>query len=851
MPESISHLIPERVGSMFLDKQNNIWIKRKESYTAREMNILPSEDSEEDPFASIPDLSVDLTKELQGLKISATSRPETAGSASPLPNLGETVTSSPHSQPSRGYVTLSPNARLSPDLVELTREEFEKLDARASEDDQDETNHDLEASAVKDRHPGSATRRRNMTISFSSPIASIIHDVAPEDLDNLEDDDSINDGNLSALRTTEDGNSKLRSHGRGLSQRAANRGPAFIPRPVSRIDEQDEDSTVELPMDEQRQLSIIGETSIMSHKTPNGRRTSLSFIVNHTPGNMGMAVHADDSAVIGHNVGKLSLSPLSEFTLNNSDQSFGFEVSYVMGYRHMATGGSSQKVMSMTIRELVDKLSEVEPCEPYWEDLTELDLHGKRLSSLHMLDEFCGKVVTLDASQNALGHLEGVPSSVRQLKVSQNMLTELTSWDHLMNLQYVDISNNEVRSLSALKNLVHLRSIKADNNQLTTLDGLDVHDGLLSLRARNNLIELVDFGSVRLERLTELDLENNHISSVENLELAPALANLRLAKNKLRALDLTYAPKTFRHLDVSDNELTTLDLGSLQNLHSLHADRNHITTLTGCQRARRLDSLSLREQRGGDGLDLGFLSSACEVRKLFLSGNYLGTFEPQADFLNLQLLELANCGLQVLPPGMGQLMPNLRSLNLNFNAIANLSSLQYIPRLKKLLVAGNRLADSTLVMELLTDFPHLAQLDLRDNPVTLGFYAPIQVLVSTERAGTVDPFSLPDADVEKDRLYASRLDETTVLRRRLHQIVFAASCQRLRKLDGLPIKRADILAKDGLYQVLVADGLLPELEETLVEGRDSPTQKEVVGEAPEQNYESVRSSRWGAEDSFA
>jgi hypothetical protein len=862
MPESISHLIPEKVGSMFLDKQNNIWIKRKESYS-RDLSVLPSEDSEEDPFASIPDLSVDLTKELIGLRISASQRPEDGAGAGPLADHAEPAVSSPPSQPSRGYVTLSPNVRLSPDLAELTREEFDKLDALASDDNQDESMPELPPSAEKTQNPSQATRRRNLTISFSSPIASIIHDVAPEDLDLLDDDDDVSDGNLSALRSTEDGSSKLRGLARTPSQRLSNRGPAFIPRPVSRIDEQDEDSTVELPMDENRQLSILGETSITSHKTPNTRRTSLSFLVNHTPGHRVMPVPADDSLMIGQNVGKLSLSPLSEFTLNNSDQSFGLEVSYVMGYRHMATGERSQKVMSMTIRELVDKLSEVEPCEPYWEDLSELDLHGKRLSSLHMLDEFCGKVVTLDVSQNTLGHLEGVPSSVRQLKVSHNMLTELTSWDHLMNLQYVDISNNEVRSLSALKNLVHLRSLRADNNQLTTLDGLDVHDGLLSLRARNNLIEEVDFGSVRLERLVELDLEGNLISSVQNMELAPALATLRLPKNKLQRLDMTYASKSLRHVDVSDNELKTLDLSSMHNLHSLHADRNYMMTLVGCQRARRLDSLSLREQQGEEGLDLGFLSAACEVRKLFLSGNYLRTFEPQADFLNLQLLELANCGLQMLPANMGQLMPNLRNLNLNFNAIANLSPLQYIPRLKKLLVAGNRLTDSTAMMELLTGFPHLAQLDLRDNPVTLGFYAPFRALVVNEGARVTDPFALPDADVEKDSMYAKRLDETTVLRRRLHQIVFVASCKRLRRLDGLPVKRLDVLAKDGLYQILVADGLLAELEDALVQAGCSPmrdgvaaeataeTVAETTVEAPEQNDESLRSSRWNAEDSFA
>ncbi|KAM5343169.1 hypothetical protein ACJ41O_014135 [Fusarium nematophilum] len=872
MPESVSHLIPDRVGSMYLDKQNNIWIKKKETPTRRTQNILPS-DSEDDPFASIPDLSVDLTKEMHNLLLTTAKKSREAGSPSQVRS-PVSPSRSPRPRSSRGYMTLSPDGQLSPDMASLAREEFEKLDARVMEDSEldlarsvegdDDDAHDDRASNT----PSTTTKRRNLTITFSSPVASIIQDVVAEDLDNLEDDPVVPDGHLSANPTPKKspgypsvGKSALKNGGQGSmrSNRTASRsiassGPTFIPRPVSRIDEQDEESTIEIPIEEdQRQVSIIGETSVVSHKTPDGRRASLSFIVNRTPGNNLLSVPADDSAVIGQNVGKLSLSPLSEFTLNNSDQSFGFEVSYVMGRRHMATGDSSKKIMSMTIRELVDKLSEVEPFEPYWEDMTELDLQEKRLGSLHMLDQFCGKLVTLDASKNALGHLDGVPPSVRQLKVSQNLLTELTSWDHLMNLQYVDVSGNEVKSLSALKGLVHLRSVKADNNQLTSLDGLDAHDGMLSLRARDNLIEEVDFGRIKMERLTDLDLCGNQVSTVRNLGLVPALARLKLSKNRLESFTVTSTIKALRQLDLSDNQLTCLDISNMPNLHSLHVDRNRVVELMGFSRARRLDSLSLREQQGEQPLSLSFLSEAYEVRKLFLSGNYLGTFEPTVDFLNLQLLELANCGIQSLPDNLGQLMPNLRTLNINFNAISDLEPLRFVPRMKKLLAAGNRLADSTLVTELLMEFPHLTQLDLRDNPVTIGFYPSMQVLVSTDRSRFVDPFVLPDADVERDELFASRLDQMTKLRRRLHQIVFVASCRRLRKLDGLAIEREAILTKDIVFQALVAEGLLP--DETLVGEEAAPCKHDGTLEPlePETNHgmDTLRSSRWNAEDSFA
>lgn len=880
MPESVSHLIPDRVGSMYLDKNKNVWIKKKELPSGQQHIPLLSEDSEEDPFASIPDLTVDMTKEMQNLRLV-----RFADEAEEISDLGhgQSQAKSPARRDlSRGFVTLSTSEPIGSPRGAFMTEEIAKLENSTGHGDSAPPEKSDVGTGRQNHDQASAGPLRSLTISFSSPIASVIQELTPDDLDQLEDESAVDMNRLSCESSSKPSSQKgaqvsnKTQSARGKSSQApprqpCHRGPAFIPRPISRIDEQDEESTVEI-CDDDRQVSIIGDRSMTSHKTPKGGQASLSFMVNQTPGNSVLALAADDSAFIGRNVGKLSLSPLSDFTLNNHDQSFGFEVSYVMGHRHMATGDGSKKVLSMTIRELVDKLGEAEPQESYWEDITKLDLHDKCLSSLHMLDEFCGKLVTLDASANNLNHLDGVPSTVRDLKVSQNLLTEITSWDHLMNLQYLDISGNDLTSLSALKNLVHLRSIRADDNQLTSLDGLDAHDGLLRLRARNNEIESVDFSTSRFERLEELDLENNHIASIQNLELLPVLSKLRLAKNRLHELPEVESMDFLRHLDVSDNDFETLDISRFPGLRSVYADRNRIHSASGFVRTRRLDSLSLREQRGERPLDLGFLAHAYEVRKLFLSGNFMHEFDPRVDFLNLQLLEMANCGLRFLPEKMGQLMPNLRTLNVNFNAIADVSPLRFIPRMKKLLVAGNRLTDSTSVTQLLIDFPHLTRLDTRDNPMTLGFYAPLQILVPSRASQTADLFVLPDADVSRDEIFACRLDENTRLRRRLHQVVFAANCGRLRMLDGLPLRFQDVLAKDGLLQRLMDEGLVPDqlphqqenlppMAEPKPKGNDEDedtvadelarAQLESEAETAWQHNTTIKSSRWSKEDSFA
>ncbi|KAH6679976.1 leucine-rich repeat-containing protein [Plectosphaerella plurivora] len=841
-PQSVSHLIPDQVGSMYLDRQQNIWIKRRKRPSARSMNILPSEDSEDDPFGSIPDLSVDLTKELRAMQLLAAQRRPTDDE--PSDQSASDMSQTPSSQQSRSYVVLSPDAAIPDEISARARDEIAKLEDKkgGSQPGSKRQDNHTEKRPSADDTPS----RKNLTISFSSPIASVIHDMSVEDIESLDDDtgdfaQDVQSDPLASkyLSLSKAARKKLQSRARGVSRGASRqlsmRGESFVPRPVSRIDEQDEESQDGRANAENQQVSIIGDTSVVG-PAPEKRQTSLNFVLS-TPG-----ARDEAGGVISQNVGNLSLTPLSEFTMHTQDQSFGLEVSYIVEDRHLVTGDGSKRVLSMAVRDLVDRLTEVEPFEPNWEDFQELDVSGKRLSSLHMLDEFCGRLVTLDASENALRHLDGIPTSVRQLKMTHNLLTELTSWDHLYNLQYIDVSNNELESLTALGGLVHLRSVKADNNRLTSLDGLKFHDGLLSLRARDNMIETLDFEDNKLDRLVELDLAGNRITDVSHLGGLKALEVVKLHRNQITTFNPETPLQKLRHLDLGDNEVADLDISSMPALRLLHADRNRLSKITGFVRARHLDSVSLREQRCEAKLDLSFLSAAYEVRKLFLSGNFIGAFEPEVDFLNLQLLELANCGLHQLPDNMGQLMPNLRSLNLNFNAIRNVGAIRYIPRLKKLLMAGNRLSDSTHVTELLTEFPHLTRLDLRDNPMTLGFYPPLQMMVPVDRTGYVDPFMLPEADTERDELFSKRLDEGTRLRRRLYQMVFVGCCQRLKVLDGLVFNRKAILARDAFFDKLAGAGLFRSTS------GEANKEKTVPAEAEKEGDES---SRWNAEDSFA
>jgi Leucine rich repeat len=202
-----------------------------------------------------------------------------------------------------------------------------------------------------------------------------------------------------------------------------------------------------------------------------------------------------------------------------------------------------------------------------------------------------------------------------------------------------------------------------------------------------------------------------------------------------------------------------------------------------------------------------------EVRKLYVSGNVFPSFTPKLDFLNLQYLELANAGLTKLPVQFGNMVQNVRVLNLNFNALNDIRPLRGIKRLKKLLLAGNRLTRLRKTTSVLAKLHNLSKIDLRNNPLTVGFY-----LAATEGRlvrnpkehlhPNVDPFSLSMADKEADGPYRARLDEDTKLKRKVYEMLIGFGCPYLKELDGMTFDKDQVLVRDKTWERLKQLGIV-------------------------------------------
>ncbi|PMD65377.1 uncharacterized protein K444DRAFT_640302 [Hyaloscypha bicolor E] len=787
-PHTVSHLIPEQVAGMVFDRERNIWVKRKTIAGENAgKNFLPSDETEDDPFGDIPDLSVDETQELQRIKAVAARRREAARVAqeqddqdhlktmdraaqleeadfvrdrpriknnepsSSEPSKLTQFTSSGGTVPESNTRATSwgddqaPLAKLAPQTTQSTTERVVEEVER-------------EISIHEDRVDSASPQRRNVTISFSSPLASVIQTKKYEDESSFDreadeaspSDDDDDFGNGSLVITKEEnskkaGSTKSRSFYRSASRRLSLGGHKFSVRPVSRIDEQDEDSINKDDEDRNRRSISV----VVSTPAPPRHEASVVLATPHPT----------------HEVGTLTLTPLSEFTVHNSDGSFGLDVSYVAQKQRYVHGSNTQRTLSLSIKELVEKLTEAEPYEPFWEHMKMVNLKGKQLTNLHKLDEFCEQLEDLDVSRN---------------KISQGL--------------------------------------RADNNQIKSLEGISQLDGLLTLRMRGNLVETLDFSGAKLQRLTDLDLRNNKLTTVQNLEQLRSLSTVDLEENKLTQFSLSDPALlwSLKYLRLSGNNLESIDVSRFPNLRLLYLDRNRLGKVTGLLKTTHLDSVSLREQQTGSRIDMSFLAEAFEVRKLFLSGNLLDTFEPQVDFLNLQYLELANCGLRSLAPGLGRMISNTRILNLNLNALQDLSPLVGIVRLKKLHLVGNRITRLRSTTFVLKHFPNLTLADMRGNPLTLGFYPPLVEMrvILTDGSGddhqsdAPDPFTQGSADRAKDRKYVERLDMNTKMLRRVYEMLIFLGNPRLKIMDGLTVDRSVTQLEDEVWEALLANGVL-------------------------------------------
>jgi hypothetical protein len=468
-PDAVAHLIPEEVAGMTFDRVKGVWTKAR-SPNKQRVNEEPSSltQSENDPFDNIPDLTVDELEETRHLLLAK------SGS-------GTDINSSDGSQPQLSETSAVHRHVHMPLKPVDTDSHLSSTPSKASHD----------TSTAKDN----TSTTRATSVSHKAPTPAIT--AAPETKPNrrtqqpkpeedVEHEIQIHEGRS----TTKQSNLRHELNGITVSITSPTVSgyssnqltPPRADAATSRIDfaEKPSDIPARLKPQGAREMSLsVRVSGALATADVDGRE--LSQIVS-SPYKADMTFYMSD---------------LPDFTVNQIDERELPDRTVMM-----RTGKSRVRAIEDRFASgnhlLVKGLQDVEPEEPFWEDLRQVDLHGKSLTSLHLLDLLCERLEKVNVADNDICQLGGAPSTIRCMSAQGNQLTGLTSWGHLTNLQYLDVSNNQIESLEGLSSLIHLRELRADNNKIGSLDGIAFLDGLLTLSLKNNIIEQVDFGETEL-----------------------------------------------------------------------------------------------------------------------------------------------------------------------------------------------------------------------------------------------------------------------------------------------------------------------------------------------------------------
>lgn len=834
----VSHLIPNEVNGFKYDRSKNQWVKDGMEEPESPVSEPPKE--HEDPFRDISDLSVDELQEM--MRVQDLSSPSKSGATGYPESKGRyfsATRTSPRKPGARPHTRDGvPSINASSIHSRLTRftSSVPNTGTRATSWDTDEDLARKEARSEQHPEPPALkpiqTQRnqaRVSTVNMSSPPSSR-HDGLPFDSD--QEDVYHGTGEGDDTTQTNYGNGTIRSSVPPTRRRSSVAGQPFIRRPISRIEETNEEIFDEQSM-------IRRNDSLHVQQTP----------ARHKPEDQLMPVNSagPDTSYAFH------LSPLADFSVNQGDRPLNLEMSYMAARTNPSSLRQVHGTFALATEDLIKHITDVEPYEPYWEHVRRLVLRDKGLITLHKLNEFCPRLEELDVSDNDIGQLSGIPSTLRTLKISRNCLSNLTSWSHLVNLQYLDVSGNDIETLDGFSRLIHLRELKANDNQIRNISGILDLNGLLSLKLSNNSLTTVDFEGSELTRLRDLDLSRNCLTSVRNIEWLPSLATLDLSANQINRFEASASLPSLRALKLSENRLEAFDTQPFSSAILLYLDQNNLSTVAGLEQCHNLEVLSLREQTSSDEKNIAFgldidLGLVKDVRKVFLSSNRLTPQSvcPSTPLLRLQLLDIAACTLTGLPGDFALSFPNLKVLNLNFNSIDDVGPLTGMNCLARLMIVGNRLSRMRRVCQILSRLGRsgkgtaccLRKLDVRGNPLTIGFYPPAvtgngnsdrRTLKSQEQAvmrlrenhrdlsdtlaelgsddqishrATIgdehrpdvdveinDPFTLPLADPQADVKYLRHLDQATRLRRRvLELMLYAGTSGSLHTLDGLNLR---------------------------------------------------------------
>ncbi|WP_431133643.1 DUF7619 domain-containing protein [Psychroserpens mesophilus] len=252
-------------------------------------------------------------------------------------------------------------------------------------------------------------------------------------------------------------------------------------------------------------------------------------------------------------------------------------------------------------------------------NLDDLNCRDNQLTSLEISDSV--NMRWLDCRNNQLSNLDITSyTSLWDLNCQNNLLTSLII-PNLLSLQVVDCADNQLTSLTI--NDETLLGLTCDNNLLTSLD-LSSMTSLKNLRCSDNTLTSLNLGSMSLENI---NCNNNQLINLDLTSLTD-LETVYCTNNQLTSIDFPIQAAEFNSLYCSDNNLSSLDVGNLTGLVYLNCQNNVLNSLNS---GTGLSTL----QVSNNELVTIDLSNSPNLYDLYANNNLLTSI----DLSNSQILE--------------------------------------------------------------------------------------------------------------------------------------------------------------------------------------------------------------------
>lgn len=255
-------------------------------------------------------------------------------------------------------------------------------------------------------------------------------------------------------------------------------------------------------------------------------------------------------------------------------------------------------------------------------------------------------------------------------------------------------------------------------------------DNLIFLNlASNNLKDIGHFWKYKdFEFVEELDLSDNQIEKIDTKILSEhsELVSLDLRKNLLQSFDYVDIPE-LEDLDLSQNRFQEINANTFKNVPEvIHVNMSYNQIIFIAEdsfiHVPNLKHLDLSHNKIKGPLPLYMLTKNTDIENLKLSGNknmkvFTGEEGLFGQHNNLYILDISDCGLEIIKSNSFQRMENIGSLNLSNNAIRILDADVFLKlrRLSVLDLSNNQLL--TLNTSLFSANSELRKLIVAGNPL--------------------------------------------------------------------------------------------------------------------------------------